>query len=261
MVQFTKGCKPPDDLADRIKLSNLRHGARLLSLPDVTLTSYDCRDKGLVTPIKSQASCGGCYAFAAICCSEGAAILGGLGTASTLNWSEQCVLDCGDVGGCDGGWPETVLAYVKSRGTANTSDYPFQGSVGRCKSSVPHTNVIKDYGYIGTSDAVPSVQSIKNAMFEHGPLAVAVAADNAFSNYQSGTVFKGSGSTEIDHAVGLVGWDDNGGYWIMRNHWTTQWGNAGYMNIAYDANLIGYGAMFAIAGSPPSPSLVNWSDI
>ena len=33
--------------------------------------------------------------------------------------------------------------------------------------------------------------------------------------------------------VMLVGWNDDGGYWIMRNSWGTGWGERGYMNIKY----------------------------
>jgi C1A family cysteine protease len=258
MPNYPKGLRIPRDLANRIKVSHSRYGARLASLQDVTIPEYDCRDSQMLVPIKDQKNCGDCYNFAAVCCAESAAINGGLGTNKTLNWAEQSALDCGDVGGCGGGWPEQVLEYIKNSGIANTSDYPYAGRVNRCKN-VPHNNRITNYGYVGSSDTVPSTQLIKNAIYEHGPLAVAVAADDAFMNYVPGTVFKDSGSQDIDHAVVLVGWDDSLGCWIMRNSWNTSWGNEGYMNIAYGANLIGYGAMWSTAGNPPSPNQIDWT--
>jgi C1A family cysteine protease len=259
MPTYPKGCLVPRDLANRIGVSHSRFGSRLLALPDVTLAQYDCRTLGFVTPIKNQGNCGDCWNFAGIGAAEMAAIIGGLGTADTVNWSEQSVLDCGSNGGCNGDWPETALEQAKNSGIANTSDYPYRGGRGHCRN-VPHTNFVTSYGYVGSSEAVPSVQAIKNSLFAHGPLAVAVAADDAFANYRPGTVFKDSGSRDIDHAVILVGWDDSKGAWIMRNHWGTDWGNEGYMDIEYGANQIGYGAMWAVAGNPNRAG-IDWSTI
>jgi hypothetical protein len=95
-------------------------------------------------------------------------------------------------------------------------------------------------------------------MLAYGPLAIAVAVDEAFEGYTSG-VFLDSGATDVNHAVTLVGWQDDatvptGGYWILRNQWGTGWGESGYMRIAYGANQVGYGAMWATtAATPPSP--------
>src|SRR5207253_3193469 len=139
---------------------------------------------------------------------EMAAVKAGKGTADAVNWSEQSVLDCGSNGGCGGDWPETALEQAKNSGLADAKDYPYQGSVHRCKN-VPHPNRIDDYGYVGSSDAIPSVDAIKLAMLAHGPIACAVAADDAFAGYTGG-VFTDSGSRQIDHAIILVGWQDYG---------------------------------------------------
>jgi hypothetical protein len=92
---------------------------------------------------------------------------------------------------------------------------------------------------------------------KYGPLSVAVAADNAFSGYRKGTVFAGN-SRDINHAVILVGWDDakgRSGAWLMRNSWSREWGDDGYMWIEYGANQIGYGALWVSATAlPPPPS-------
>lgn len=262
MALFPKGCQPPVDLDNRIRLSHFRYGQRLAAIPDVTLADYDARTQGYVTAVKNQKQCGCCYIFAAVGCAESAAIIAGAGTKDTYNLSEQCPLDCADVGGCNGGWPEEVLTYIQADGIATAQDYgPYHGGVGRCKRVTRATPVVA-HGYVGSSDAVPTVQALKNALYEHGPLAVAVAADDAFSNY-SGGVFRDSGSRDIDHAVILVGWHDDptmpeGGYWVMRNHWDPSWGEAGYMRIAYGANRIGYGAQWATAGDR-KPSGIDWA--
>ncbi len=257
----SKGCVPPKDLNNRARLSFIRHGARLMALPLALQPSYDARQLGLVPPIKDQGNCGSCWDFSGVGVAEMASILAGVGDAKNVNWSEQSVLDCGSNGGCDGDWPETALEQAKNSGIANTKDYPYRGGAGSCRN-VPHPNTVLDYGYVGSSDAVPSVQELKNALLAHGVLSVAVAVDDAWMNYGSG-VFFDTGASEIDHAVMLVGWQDSptvpgDGYWIVRNQWGTSWGEGGYMRCKYGANRIGYGAMWATCKSvspvpPPVP--------
>jgi C1A family cysteine protease len=53
----------------------------------------------------------------------------------------------------------------------------------------------------------------------YGAVGRAIAADDAFENNPAGTVFKGSGSTDINHEVILVGRDDKTSGWILRNSW------------------------------------------
>jgi KDEL-tailed cysteine endopeptidase len=252
------GLVVPADLDRRTKLSWQRHGLRLSGLPDATQAEYDCRKLGLVTRIKSQQSCGGCYVFAGVGGVESANILAGIGTADTTDYSEQSVLDCGRVGGCGGGWPETVLEFARSSGIANTSDYPYVGHVEWGCRRVPHPNTIDDYGYVSDQAHVPPVQAIKNALVEHGSLPCAVAADAAFEAYRGG-IFRGYASA-INHAVQLVAWVTDpsipeGGYWVVKNQWGEEWGEAGYARMAYGANSIGFGCMWARKNrvGPPVP--------
>jgi C1A family cysteine protease len=260
MPKFAKGCRVPKDLKNRMRLSAERHpqpqfGRRFAAA--VLPASYDARAAGLIPPIKDQGQCGDCWNFSGTFAAEVANVAGGNGTADAVNFSEQSVLDCGSNGGCDGDWPETALEQARNSGLANTAEYPYQGGPSGTCRNVPHPNVVGGYGYVAGQDLVPSVEAITTAILTYGGVAVAVAADDAFQQYTGG-VFAGSGATEIDHAVGLVGWVDDaavpgGGYWILRNSWGTAWGESGYMRIAYGANQVGYGAMWAQAG-PPNPA-------
>ena len=73
------------------------------------------------------------------------------------------------------------------------------------------------------------------ALVEKGPLAVNVDASN-FNSYEKG-IFDGCDYTkniDINHVVVLVGYgtDENGiDYWIIRNSWTTNWGENGFMRL------------------------------
>jgi len=224
--------------------------------------NYDCRK--VCTPIKDQSSCGSCWDFSGTCIVESANILAGNLTASTsAQLSEQYTLDACDGynGGCGGDDNTTVLMDAKAGGLPLTSLYgPYQGTSERCHWTTNQGALYKiaDWGYVGAQDGVPLVSAIKAAMMQYGPIGCAVAADNSFMNYRPGTVFRDSGSRNIDHDVVLVGWQDDatrptGGYWIMRNSWGTSWGNAGYMNIDYGANQIGYEAVWNTAVNQPAP--------
>ncbi|RKX26064.1 MAG: hypothetical protein DRP47_08795 [Candidatus Zixiibacteriota bacterium] len=92
-----------------------------------------------------------------------------------------------------------------------------------------------------------SVDAMKQAIFDYGPISVAVAANGAMQAYGSG-IFDGCDEeAPINHAVVLVGWDDSqgpAGVWIMRNSWGTGWGEGGYMRMPYGCSRIGYNACY-----------------
>ena len=228
--------------------------------------TYDCTD--LCTPIKDQSQCGSCWDFSGVCVVEAANIkaknLPDNSAASQL--SEQYTLDAcdGQNGGCGGDDNTTVLADAKTGGLPLTSVYgPYTAKEGACKlhqlAGVARKNAggvlytLSDWGYVGPQTGVPTVDQIKAAMLQYGPIGAAVAADNAFESYQPGSVFQDSKSQDIDHDIVLVGWDDARRAWKLRNSWGTAWGNEGYMWIAYAANMVGYESVWGVAGTPILP--------
>ena len=50
---------------------------------------------------------------------------------------------------------------------------------------------------------------------------------------------------QADHCVTLVGYDDTGGYWIIKNSWGPGWGEGGYGGVYY-GNLEQYGYAFVV---------------
>ncbi|PDW03299.1 hypothetical protein CJ255_09645 [Candidatus Viridilinea mediisalina] len=89
------------------------------------------------------------------------------------------------------------------------------------------------------------------------PLASTVCVGNAFTQYRGGifaTDERAScGEGRINHGVVIVGWDDAAGVWIVRNSWGTQWGEAGYMRIAYGTSNIGSMSAYVIYEPAPQP--------
>lgn len=257
---FATGLIIPKDIDARIAKSYARHARTMASLQKVTATKWDCRDLGQVPPILNQGSCGSCWSFAGAGVCTSAFLKGGYGKPDgSLMLSEQHVLDCERTnGGCNGDWPETVFEWCKTHGIAASGEYGgYFANPRACKdTSAMKLWKIADYGYVGKQNGIPSIQAMKDAMVKFGPLSVAIAANNAFSNMQKGSVFRGN-ATGINHAVILVGWDDSkgsNGAWLLRNSWGKGWVDDGYCWIEYGSNSVGYGAMWAVATPlPPAP--------
>ncbi len=253
--QYKTGLKlPAADVRAKVSAKLLaRHGARVARLPRVTAASFDCSTAfGNVPGIKDQMQCGSCYVFAAVDAAEMAFIKAGTLSLTGGGMSEQYFLDCKSVGGCDGGWPSEVIELCRTEGVPLTVAYgAYKGSVGTCnagKTLYP----VADWGYCtpGQTSGIASTQDIKNCMTQYGPISVCVDA-TGFSSYTGG-IYATPG-TDINHAVILTGWDDARGAWKLRNQWSKDWGEQGYMWIKYGAASVGYDAFWVSAAVLPPP--------
>jgi C1A family cysteine protease len=75
--------------------------------------SYDWRDYGGCTPIRSQGPCGSCWAFAAMGAMEcNILIRDGL----NLDLSEQWLVSCTVAGSCSGGWHGVACEHLRCGG-------------------------------------------------------------------------------------------------------------------------------------------------
>jgi hypothetical protein len=200
-------------------------------------------------PIEDQGSCGSCHDFSGIGVVVSANIKAGNLTpdaASTL--SEQYVLDLnpnGD-GGCSGGDASSIFAWMTQQGggVPLTSVYgPYLAySTGRNQLSTTATGyTLSDWGYADSVTGVASVDAVKAALFTYGPISVCIGAKGAFMSYSGGVLDMPSLSQGINHQVMLSGWVDDptvngGGYWILRNSWSTGWGEQGYARVSYASN-------------------------
>jgi len=63
-----------------------------------------------------------------------------------------------------------------------------------------------------------------------------------FGDYTGGVVTSDECGTELDHGITAVGYgvDENGmGYYICRNSWTADWGDAGHIKIGHNGQGAG----------------------
>ena len=210
---------------------------------------FDWRVLRGTTLMKDQGACGSCWAFSAIGPIESAILIK---EGVEVDLSEQWLMSCTDAGSCGGGWHEYALnmSLCSIEGAVLEQDFPYTAADVPCGGPYVYPYCIDDYVYVG-DESLADVPYLKQAIFDYGPISVAVAADPAFQAYLGG-VFNAHNPGWTNHAVGLVGWDDNqgeNGVWIMRNSWGPDWGEYGYMRIEYGCSSIGY-ASFAVDYNP-----------
>ena len=201
---------------------------------------------GYLHPVENQGSdCGSCWDFASCSAFEEC---WKLVNNRDIVVSTQNVLDCNSAGdGCNGGWASDAFDYITNVGVASNQDYPYIGRKVTCQpSNQPYKAQV--WGYVGGGDGVPSVMAIKEYLYGSGPLAVGINATTAFQSFASapGEIFNESASGAVNHVVTLVGWDDNNQAWLIKNSWSSYWGDNGYGWVSYYSNNIGYGAAWIL---------------
>ncbi|KAM3567956.1 hypothetical protein VYU27_009911 [Nannochloropsis oceanica] len=141
----------------------------LLGLPE----EVDWVKEGVVTPVKNQGMCGSCWAFSTTGALEGAYALK---TGKLLSFSEQELVDCdGNDYGCNGGLMDNAFSWVQNNGGLTLeSDYPYEGTEGRCKLSV---DLVEGTEVTGYRDVEGGNDSAFVVALAKQPLSVAIEAD------------------------------------------------------------------------------------
>ncbi len=222
----------------------------LIGLPQ----SFDWRSQGKVTPVRNQGGCGACWAFGTVGVMELALLIQ---QNKSVDLSEQYLISCNTSSwGCAGGWWAHDLHTSKGGKNGNApgavleSDKPYSATNGSCSVAYNHPYKLSEWHYIKDANSVPSVDQIKGAIYNHGPVATAICSQG-WGSYKSG-VYSNDNKC-LDHGVVLVGWNDANQTWIVRNSWGSSWGENGYMNIKWNVSNVGYGATY-VDYNAPAPS-------
>jgi C1A family cysteine protease len=246
-------------------LKRLKRNVRPITLGSLP-ASWDSVAMGYVGPVKNQGGCGSCWNFSGTGICEIAGNVAGIGGGpNSFILAEQYTMDCYGSGGCNGDDNTTVLQHADSDGLPLLSVYgPYLGkSSGSCKVLPPGSLYqIKTWGFCdgGHGQGITATQLIQSAIAQNGGVGCAVAAGPDWDSYTGGET-AGSGNTDVNHDVILVGWRPStlkpGKLaWKVRNSWSDTWGEEGYMWLTEGGDQIGTEAVFAMMGTMPIPPIV-----
>ncbi|KAI7733965.1 hypothetical protein M8C21_031971 [Ambrosia artemisiifolia] len=141
---------------------------------------------------------------------------------SSMDWRKKgAVTPVKDQGQC-----------VQNKGINTEAAYPYTGSDGTCntKEEGVHAATISGYENVPANNESALLKAVVMQ-----PVSVAVDASK-FQFYSSG-VLNGTCGTELDHGVTVVGYgtsDDGMKYWLVKNSWGPDWGEAGYIRMQRD---------------------------
>jgi len=209
--------------------------------------------KSIVNPVRSQGSCGSCWAFAAVSAIEGKCAQNY--SPLLLQLSEQELIDCSyqeGNDGCQGGLMDNAFEYaIEHKGLVLRSSYPYFGADNDCSVSLyKHYCPIREFIDIPEKNLFGLLSASSRQI-----VTVGVQADTmSFQFYKSGIYDDLDCGTELNHGMALVGYGNEDGqlFWKVKNSWGTKWGQFGYMYIARTEDRIGVGTCgIALAASYP----------
>lgn len=215
--------------------------------------TFDLRSAGGVTAVKDQGSCGSCWAFATLASLE-SFLQYRQSQHKTLDFSEQDLNRYSgfDLAECEGGTFDMATAYLaRWGGPVYTRDVPYPYAVSdlqtlRATEGVEVRKHVQNVWYLPERNGFTDNDQVKEAVKTHG--AVAASFYYAAGYYHSGNAaYYYNGINFGNHAIALVGWDDNysrsnfsascrppaNGAFIVKNSWGTSWGEQGYFYLSY----------------------------
>jgi len=205
-----------------------------VELPD----EVDWRAHGAVTDVKNQGQCGSCWAFSTTGALEGQHFRK---TGKLVSLSEQNLVDCSASfgnNGCNGGLMDNAFRYIKANGGIDTETaYPYDGEEEQCHFSRGDIGAT-DKGFVDITQG--DEEALKAAIATVGPVSVAIDAGHpTFQFYHEGIYDeKDCSPVNLDHGVLAVGYGttEEGDYWLVKNSWSTKWGDEGYIKMSRNKN-------------------------
>jgi C1A family cysteine protease len=216
-------------------------------------SSYDLRSTGKLTPVRNQNPYGTCWTFASYGSLECSLLPG-----ETWDFSEDNLVN---THGFDvnpalgpynrGGNADMALAYLaRWSGPVLESDDPYP-SPGIPVGLPVQKHLQEALFHPGRSGPLDN-DAAKAAVTTYGAVYTSIYMSENAAYYNSGTkAFYYTGNDTQNHAVAIVGWDDNyaanqfssvpagNGAFIVRNSWGTGWGENGYFYVSYYDTWIG----------------------
>ena len=259
-------CKTSADQVNVNDVSKSLFKAGVDTLPEV----YDSTKKGYNISVKDQVGTNSCWAFSSISSLEYYAkkelSLGlklsprHLVYSSVRNFLNGEVNDFGynNHQSYGGNFFMSSNYFVNTLGPVLESDMPFENNqndieIAKIKNKTVQLDVndiILNYDdNINSKCSTNEIKEIKEYVYNYGSVAISthMTENPVYYNNKTGAFFY-NGADETNHAVLIVGWDDNyskdnfssynrpmnNGAWIVQNSYGTSFGDNGYYYISYE---------------------------
>lgn len=203
-------------------------------------SSWDWRNKdgkNWMTPVKSQGSCGSCWAFATLGALE-AYVNIYFQQLVNFDLSEQDLISCYHGTGCSGGNAPDAYNYIINHGVVDENCFPYMESNGNCSNKCNTSNeTVKVQTCIVFNSATQTENDLKELVAK-GPASFSISSWGhamALAGYK--TIQKGDKiyvSTTDYIIIGANSSLIGSTAWLLKNSWGANFGDNGYAYIMVD---------------------------
>mmetsp|Transcript_8781 Transcript_8781/g.13957 ORF Transcript_8781/g.13957 Transcript_8781/m.13957 type:complete len:341 (+) Transcript_8781:660-1682(+) len=245
--------------------------------------SYTWEHRNLLTPVQSHHNgpgyCGACWSMASASTYSDRLKIHGKGKYSLdVYVSPQTSVDCvrGGSDGCNGGGSQDVDEHIQSVGTVDETCNSWVSGKQTCQRN---GTFCKTCSEDGTCKPVPDGQykvyraeawgnlrgevPMMKEIYKNGPIDCLIATPEALGEFVFGDDIICDRKTDpkkwsTSHVISVVGYgenEDGAKYWVIRNSWSTAWGNNGFAKVCRGENQPGGNMLLESACSWVLPTI------
>ena len=242
---------------------------------------FDLRDWGWVSPVRNQGWMGACWTFGMTGTLE-SSLLKATGIAADFseNNMQNTMIRYSNYGITsmfEGGGNIGSVGYLLSWLGAFIQDADTYDEIGKLSPLITTNQDIHVQDVMFTpNNEIPNGTQLKLAILKYGSIDVSYNGQSTYNEvtpyYNPSTYaqYVNDSSIQPNHAVSIVGWDDNfpkekfgitppgDGAWIVKNSWGPDFGENGYLYVSYydqtllkSTNVISYATSIIIENTVP----------